>query len=78
MPWGKYKGVRIRMLPDNYLSFLTTIPLMREPQWKWLLESLLAELRFRGLNVQGLFQPDMTVELPPLANRKNKRAIGEL
>lgn len=23
MPWGKFKGVRVRLLPDDYLSWLT-------------------------------------------------------
>ena len=61
MPWGKYKGVRIRLLPEPYLSWLTTTPMMRDPKWKWLLDSLVAELEFRGLNVEGMFSKDVAV-----------------
>lgn len=49
MPWGKHKGTRIRLLPDAYLSWLTTTSILKEKRWGWLAESLLAELRFRGL-----------------------------
>lgn len=49
MPWGKYKNVRIRLIPDDYLSFLTELPMMKQKQWKWLKDSLDSELRFRGL-----------------------------
>jgi len=46
MPFGKFKGVRIRLLPDSYLSWLSTA--LQDPKWWWLKESLRAELRFRG------------------------------
>lgn len=49
MPWGKWKGTRIRLLPDSYISFLTTTAIMKEEKWWWLRESLIAELKFRGL-----------------------------
>lgn len=49
MPWGEHKGVRIRIIPDAYLSWLTTTWVMTEPKWWWLKESLLKELRARGL-----------------------------
>lgn len=49
MPWGRYKGVRIRLLPDDYISWLTTAPMMRAQQWKWLWDSVISELKFRGL-----------------------------
>jgi uncharacterized protein (DUF3820 family) len=49
MPWGKYKGVRIRLIPDNYLSWLTSTDIIVSPRWKWLKDSLMAELRYRGL-----------------------------
>jgi uncharacterized protein (DUF3820 family) len=53
MPWGKFKGVRISLVPDDYLSFLTTTCILSDPKWDWLRESLLAELRHRGLRVEG-------------------------
>ena len=49
MPWGKYRGVRVRLIPDTYLSWLTTTFVLTAPEWRWLKDSLLAELRFRGL-----------------------------
>lgn len=58
MPWGKYKGVRIRLIPDGYLSFLTTLPLLFDRKWKWLKDSLDSELRFRGLRADLAGTPD--------------------
>lgn len=49
MPFGKWKGVRLRLVDTDYLSWLTTAEMMQAPQWDWLKQSLLAELRFRGL-----------------------------
>jgi uncharacterized protein (DUF3820 family) len=49
MPWGKYRGVRIRLIPDDYLSWLTSTDIIVSPRWSWLKESLMAELRYRGL-----------------------------
>jgi uncharacterized protein (DUF3820 family) len=49
MPFGMHKGVRIRLLSDSYISWLTTWPGLWQAQWRWLKESVLAELRFRGL-----------------------------
>lgn len=59
IPFGKYKGVRIRLLPDDYLSFLTSIALMQDPKWKWLKDSVLSELRFRGLRADLADAPDI-------------------
>ena len=70
MPWGKYKGVRIRLIPDHYLSWLTTLPQMRVPEWKWLYTSVLAELRSRDLRadlastVDDFAEPDSLPALP--------------
>lgn len=49
MPFGKFKGVRIRLIPNDYLSWLTTSDVVKAAQWKWLKDSLMAELRYRGL-----------------------------
>jgi uncharacterized protein (DUF3820 family) len=49
MPFGKWKGVRIALLPNDYLSWLTTTFVATSPEWGWLRESLAAELRHRGL-----------------------------
>ncbi len=58
MPWGKHKGVRIRLIPDAYLSWLTTTPILRDAKWWWLKESLEAELKFRGLRADLADTPD--------------------
>jgi hypothetical protein len=64
LPFGKYRGVRIRLAPSDYLSFLTTLKLMRDPKWKWLYDSLIAELKYRGLNWQQAATEDPVVEIP--------------
>ena len=69
IPFGKYKGVRIRLLPDDYLSFLTSIALMQDPKWKWLKDSILSELRSRGLREDLADTPDpapATFSEPPI------------
>ncbi len=58
MPWGKFKGVRIRLLPDDYLSWLTTLELLRDHRWKWLKDSLISELKFRRLRYDLADTPD--------------------
>jgi len=58
IPFGKYKGCRIRLLPDSYLSFLTTLKLMKDRRWRWLWDSVIAELRFRGLRSDLADTPD--------------------
>lgn len=67
IPFGKYKGVRVRLLPDDYLSFLTTISLMKAPQWRWLKDSVIAELKFRGMRYDLADTPDP--EPPELPKR---------
>ncbi len=70
MPFGKYRGVRIRLLPDNYLSWLTTSAIMTNPQWWWLRESLIAELKYRDMRWDLAPTPD-----PPEPPALPKRAI---
>lgn len=71
VPFGKYKGVRIRLLPDDYLSWLTTAPMMQESKWRWLLDSLIAELKFRGLKYELALTADpLPVEIPEPPRRK--------
>lgn len=77
IPFGKYKGVRIRLLPDDYLSFLTTLNLIRDPKWKWLLDSLLAELSFRGLNAELALSDDPREAEPVYHERKMRPAGSE-
>lgn len=49
IPFGtKYRGVRLSLVPDDYLSFLTTCEWL-PVRFDWLFESLLAELAHRGL-----------------------------
>lgn len=65
MPFGKYKGVRVRLLPDDYLSWMTGCDILKLNQWNWLKESLLAELHFRGLRHDLAETPDPVVEPSP-------------
>jgi uncharacterized protein (DUF3820 family) len=78
MPWGKFRGVRIRLLPDSYLSWLTTAPMMRDPQWRWLWESLIAELKWRGLRYDLAHTEEPVVDVPlPVENHRKIRLVGE-
>jgi uncharacterized protein (DUF3820 family) len=78
MPWGKYKGCRIRVLPDAYLSWLSGWDVLQNAEWKWLHDSLIAELEFRGLRADLADTVDpvptrVTVDAtPPL---KTQRAV---
>lgn len=76
IPFGKFKGCRLRNLPSDYLSFLTRLPMMRDDRWKWLKDSLYAELEFRGMNVVGseLEDADQSREVPVL--RDTVRSIS--
>jgi uncharacterized protein (DUF3820 family) len=58
MPFGKYKNCRLRVLPDEYLSWLSGWDVMQKPEWKWLHDSLIAELDFRGLRADLADTPD--------------------
>ena len=54
MPFGKYRGVQIRNVPDVYLSWLINQDWMMLEQWRWLAESIAAEFRHRGLHLDPL------------------------
>lgn len=78
LPFGKFRGVRIRLVPDDYLSWLTTAPMLRESKWKWLYDSLIAELKFRGLRYDLAETVDPVIEIPEvipvmLENRRKFR-----
>ena len=73
MPWGKYRGVRIRLIPDDYLSWLTTAPMMREPKWRWLWDSLVSELKFRDLKYELAETVDPVLESPPATILNSRR-----
>lgn len=78
LPWGKFRGVRIRLVPDDYLSWLTTAPMIRAPKWKWLYDSLISELKFRGLRYDLAETVDPVIEIPEavpvmLENRRKFR-----
>lgn len=66
MPWGKWKGCRIRLLPDSYISWLTSTPILKDPRWHYLKASLLAELKFRGLREDLADIPDPAPVLLPV------------
>ena len=74
---GRYKGCRVRTLPDDYLSFLTSLDLMKDPKWKWLLTSVLKEMEFRGLRADLAItnEPEIDIPAPPGPEPKLKRAI---
>ena len=72
MPWGKYKGIRIRLLPDDYLSWLTTWEPIKSEKWKWLRDSVIAELKFRGYNVTAVLVPDRQIVVEETARVRRK------
>lgn len=79
LPFGKFRGVRIRLVPDDYISWLTTAPMIREPKWRWLYDSLISELKFRGLRYDLAETLDPVIEIqdvpvPMLENRRKFRA----
>jgi hypothetical protein len=55
MPWGKWKGTQVRHVPSDYLSWLWgTVEdggVLSAPEWRWVKDSVEAEMRHRGLNV---------------------------
>lgn len=75
MPFGKYKGMRLRLLPDDYLSWMTGSAILADARWAWLKESLIAELRFRGFryNLASTLDPP-EIQMPdgdlPLGGRR--------
>jgi uncharacterized protein (DUF3820 family) len=75
LPFGKYRGVRIRLVPDDYLSWLTTAPMMKEPRWRWLWDSVISELKFRGLKYELAETTDPIPEplSPTLTNKRKMR-----
>lgn len=76
IPFGKYKGVRIRLLPDDYLSWLTTAKMLRDHRWKWLRDSVIAELKFRGLRSDLAITDEPEIEMPGRETRDNEiRAV---
>ncbi len=54
IPFGKYKGVHVRNIPDDYLSWLLNWGehWLGNDKWRWLTESIVAELHHRGLVAQ--------------------------
>lgn len=52
MPFGKYKGLKIRHIPESYLSWLISEPFMADSKWHWLVESIAAEFRHRDLRFE--------------------------
>jgi uncharacterized protein (DUF3820 family) len=69
MPFGRHKGVRVRLLPDDYLSWLTTSIIMKDGRWWWLKESLIAELKYRGLRYDLAETPEPESKIPERPRR---------
>jgi hypothetical protein len=59
-------------VPDDYLSFLTTLPFMKAERWRWLRDSIVAELKFRGLRYDLVDTEDVTVDPEVPAIRKGR------
>jgi uncharacterized protein (DUF3820 family) len=72
IPFGKYKGVAVRHLPDAYLSWIIDSDVVRLPEWRWLRDSMVKELKARGLKHERANQPDEPEAdpEPPRARRK--------
>ena len=73
IPFGKYKGVRVRLLPDDYLSWLTTAPMIRAAKWKWLRDSLIAELEYRGLRADLAETDEPEIDIPEVKDRPKRK-----
>jgi hypothetical protein len=66
MPFGKFKGCAVRSLPTDYLDWLAgrfSAPLdgfsgidLSDSKWDWLCESVMAEMKHRGLNVDHILE----------------------
>lgn len=62
IPFGKkYRGCEVRQCPTGYLtnlaSWMADTPEVRAKFW-WLYESVVAELKHRGMNVEALDRPN--------------------
>jgi uncharacterized protein (DUF3820 family) len=76
MPFGKYKGFRVSVLPSEYLGFLTTTFVFTAPQWRWLRDSVLSELRIRGLPTElVLLDTGCQAAVTPYWNEELKTTI---
>lgn len=76
IPFGKYKGVRVRIIPDDYLSWLMTAKMMKDPRWTWLRDSVIAELKFRGLRYDLAATDEPEIDMPTRETNDNEmRAI---
>lgn len=76
MPFGKYRGVQVRLIPDSYLSWLSEKFAensqcaveegsheglnLNNPKWEWLRQSVLSELKHRGFNVDPLVEDHLS------------------
>lgn len=77
MPWGKHKGVNVKLLDDAYLSWLVTeadSPATK-PEWIWLWDMLAAELRRRGF--ENVERPDGGEEDKPIPAGPPRRKYRE-
>ena len=52
------------MIPDDYLSWLSTSIVMTDPKWTWLKDSLIAELKHRGFKYEQAQQSDPEIIIP--------------
>ena len=75
VPFGKWKGCAVRNLPTDYLDWLAGCFAnseawtdkdgevksfsLADPKWNWLRESVIAEMRHRGLNVDALVEEQL-------------------
>lgn len=83
MRWGKHAGHPVRELPQNYLVWLASLDfVMSHRKWHWLAESIVAELKHRGIEWSADFL--LPKNIPPeeqgteqeiLARRIHQRSI---
>lgn len=80
MPWGKWRGVRLRLIPDAYLSWLTTTVIIRDHKWNWLKQSLIAELEYRGMRYDLAETPDPEPSPAPETNAdsRTREILGKM
>ena len=88
MPWGKFKGCRVSLLPDDYLCWIATSDLIQgegefgkesRDRWAWLRESLEAELKWRGFNVKTVEddEPARQTTNVVIRKRRKKKVVEE-
>lgn len=77
MPWGKWKGIPVCRLPDEYLCWLSTADVLELEPWGWLKASIEAELKFRGFSVRVIDEPMMKKQIEVTVVKKARKVPDE-